>query len=56
VPLIQIDLKIAKLRKEIATGTANAQIQQVELTELLDERAKLIAQLAQERRRDIHKP
>jgi hypothetical protein len=54
--LIEIDIKIAKLREEIARGMANAQIQQAELTVLLDQRAKLIEQIAQKPRRDIRKP
>ena len=43
--LVEVDSRIAKIRREVADGHGS-QIAQVEMCELLDERTKLIATLA----------
>jgi hypothetical protein len=44
-PLIDIDLRIAKLREEIANEKAMSPTVQIELTLLLEERANIIEEI-----------
>jgi len=43
--LINVDLRIAQVREQIASGQAN-EIAQIELTQLLAERAKIVQTMA----------